>query len=214
MHKMNSIEYWNQRFATGDWISKGGATQSFQHAERFVSLLNIPRNFSGSLCDFGCAQGDAFPVYRKFFPDARLIGVDFSSCAIEEAKRKYGCIASFVWGDISACPRVDIAICAHTLEHLENDLAVLKELLRKVERVFVVVPFKERPLGKEHLRSYDETSFSQFRPRLVEITKAGWQYEGLNLLYQVYFKNLARPFFGRPIVWEPMQVIFGFSRSA
>lgn len=208
---INTKDYWETRFSTQDWAQKGGNTQSLGHAQRFVEHLGIPRDFSGTICDFGCAEGDAFPVYQTTWPNAKLTGVDFAPRAVERAKGKYGNFSTFLCGDYTKVPNSDVIISAHTFEHLDNDVEVLHALLEKCANLFVIVPYRESPLGLEHLRGYDETSYAQIPPEGWSVCKAGWQLRSINLFYQVYLKNLARPLFGKPIARMPKQIVFRFS---
>lgn len=207
---INTREYWDERFSSKDWTRKGGNTQSYNHASKFLTALEIPNEFRGRICDFGCAEGDAFPLYRKYWRHAELIGVDFSAEAVKRARKKYGSIATFECGDHTDVKPCDVIICAHTIEHMENDLEVVQHLRHKSKQLFIIVPYKENPIGKEHLRTYDEESFSDLRPCRYQILDAGWQYAGLRLLYEVYLKNLARPLFGKKMVKCPKQIIFEF----
>ena len=97
-NNINTKDYWNSRFGTGDWESKGGFSQTRAFAESQVLHFGLPEDFSGTLCDFGCGAGDAFPVYRVTYPNAKLIGVDFSSKAIQLCREKYSSIAEFIKG--------------------------------------------------------------------------------------------------------------------
>ena len=65
MENINTKEYWEKRFSTGDWEKSKGKTQTEDFAKSQVKYLNISKNFSGTILDFGCGLGDAFPVYKK-----------------------------------------------------------------------------------------------------------------------------------------------------
>ena len=81
---INTKDYWDSRFQSGDWATRGGRSQTENFARAQIKHLGIKSDFVGSICDFGCATGDAFPIYKHFFPNAKLIGVDFSSSASAE----------------------------------------------------------------------------------------------------------------------------------
>jgi len=102
-YKVNSKEYWDEKFSL-DWRKKGGNFQTINHAKGYVPLLGIPKGFNGSICDFGCAEGDAFKVYRKYFPKAKFIGVDFSENAISIARKRYGSFVNFIVGGQECVP--------------------------------------------------------------------------------------------------------------
>jgi len=202
----NSKEYWNIRFRTKDWQKKGGNSHSLQHAKQYVPLLDIPKNFGGILCDFGCAEGDAFPVYRSAYPNATLVGVDFSEHAIKEARKKYGSIAEFICGTSDAVPDCDFLISSHTLEHIENDSVILGKLLMICQTCFIIVPYKESPLGSEHLRIYDEHSLSKFHLEQTIICSVGWPVH--KMLYRVCFKNIFRLILGLSLKKKSKQILY------
>lgn len=207
---INTMDYWNKRFTSHDWNKKGGNVQSKSHANYYVEHLGIPREFTGTICDFGCAEGDAFPVYKSNWPDAKLVGVDFSVRAIEHAQENYGSIGNFICSDFQEIPQSEIMISSHTFEHIENELDVLDQLLSKCAKLFVIVPYKESPLGSEHLRRYDYDSFRDYTDLKWYVCGTGWPFEGLSLFMQIYVKNLIRPIIGRPVVRMPQQIIFQF----
>jgi len=75
---INTKEYWESRFISGDWQAKAGRMQTANFAREQVSRLRIASSYSGTILDYGCGLGDAIPIYHKFFPHAQLIGCDIS----------------------------------------------------------------------------------------------------------------------------------------
>ena len=212
--KVNSREYWENRFRSFDWRNKGGDRQSFIHAKKYIRFLNIPKDFDGIICDFGCAEGDAFVVYKKYFPKAKLVGIDFSENAINFAKKKYGQLGEFVVGDATVVPKCDIIICSHIFEHIEDEDILFKILIKKCQRLFIIVPYKEEFGFEEHLRTYDEHHYDKYKPERIKICGAGFVMSGLDLIFNVYIKNIFRPFFGKKIIKEPQQIIYEFIGKA
>lgn len=208
--KANSKEYWDKRFRSLDWRKKGGNFQTINHAKRYVPLLGIPKGFNGSICDFGCAEGDAFKVYRKYFPKAKFIGVDFSENAISIARERYGRNVNFIVGDEKCVPSSDIIITSHVIEHLENDKDVVSQLRFKCKRLFIIVPVEEENSCEEHRRIYSLSSYDELKPKRVIICKAGWSLSLSQLIYQIYIKNIARYLILGRIIKEPKQIIFEF----
>jgi len=208
---VNTAEYWNRRFGSGDWERKGGFSQTYQFAEAQVPRFQLQPTFRGAVCDFGCGAGDAMPVYARNFPNARLVGVDFSRDAIEICRQRYGSIATFIVGDASAVPRVDVIVCSNVLEHLDDDKGVISTLLERCTRLYVTVPYDERVLVSEHVRRYDKSSFDDFRPTRVEIfASRGWSEFGVRRWIAVYALNAVRPFLGRSIRHRKMQIMYEF----
>ena len=208
--KVNSKEYWDKRFRSLDWEKKGGIFQTINHAKKYAPLLGIPKGFAGSICDFGCGEGDAFKIYRKYFPKATFIGVDFSEQAISKARERYGTFVTFIIGDEKCVPCSDIIIASHVMEHLENDRDVILELRSKCKRLFIIVPFEEENACEEHKRTYNLDTYHELQPKRTTLCKAGWSYSLMQQIFQIYIKNVARYLiFGR-IAREPKQIIFEF----
>ena len=208
--KINSKAYWDDRFGSRDWQAKGGLIQTEEHAKRYIGHLEIAADFDGTICDFGCAEGNAIPVYKQHFAKARLMGVDLSSRAIEQATARFGSMATFSAGEAITVPDCDIIISSHTFEHIDNHTEVLETLLPKCRRLLVIVPYREDPLDPEHVRRYDEDSYADFGCVRTAVCGAGWSYRGFNLLYQVHMKNIIRPAIGRKVVRERLQIVFEF----
>jgi SAM-dependent methyltransferase len=211
----NTRNYWEQRFSTGDWESKGGRRQTESFATGQIPYLKIAADFDGTLLDFGCGLGDAMPVYKGKYPKARLIGMDISQSAIEMCRRKYGSIASFMHGDCASVPEVDIVIASNVFEHLSNDRQAAKSLLLKCKSLYVIVPYKEWPLFPEHVNTYDESYFSELGNYTYRVFPcSGWSQYGLRgLWYQVYFRNLFRLLVRRPLSRRNKQILFHFKAS-
>lgn len=207
---INTKDYWERRFATGDWEAKGGRRQTRLFAETQVRYLPIPTDHSGTILDFGCGLGDAMPVYRAAYPNASLIGVDISGAAIAECKERYGHIAQFVQGDYRDIAPVDVIIASNVFEHLSNDTEIVRHLIGRSRDLFIVTPYKEVLFpGTEHVNSYDETSFAELGEcDSVVFASRGWSEYGLRLWFDVYLKNLLRPFFARKILHRKRMIMF------
>lgn len=88
MSDINTKEYWDERFGSGNW-GRGGRRQTFEYSKANVDHLRIPEDFNGTILDFGCALGDTIPVYKTKFPKAKIGGYDISQEAIDYFKRNY-----------------------------------------------------------------------------------------------------------------------------
>lgn len=206
---INTIPYWDQRFSSGNWEECGGRSQTAAYAEECVQLLRLPATFSGSILDFGCGLGDAFPIYRLGFPMSNLIGVDHSEAAISQCNAKYGHIATFIHGDDSTVPKADVIIASHVLEHITDDEAVVRSLLSKCSDLYIFVPYMETPLCTEHVNYYDNTTYSSFdRREAISFHSRGWSQYGWDLLVDVYLKNLLRPFLGMSLTHRRKQIMY------
>lgn len=213
---INSKEYWDTRFSTGDWEKHGGRSQTTSFALGQMPMLKIQSDFSGTILDFGCGLGDAIPVYHKYFPHAKLIGLDISESGIDICKKKYGNIADFIQGDYLSTPVADVIIASNVFEHLTNDIQIAKELLLRCSELYIIVPYKENivPNG-EHINSYDENHFNEIGHCACCIFSCkGWSQYGLDLFYHVYFKNIFRLMLAKQIIRRNKQILFHFPRHS
>ena len=158
---VNSKTYWDYRFSN-DWEENFGREQSIFFSE--VAVENIPAWLSSliatdnlTMCDWGCAQGDGTQNLSKRLNAPGLVGVDFSSEAIEKAKSAYP-QCQFLCDDFlgnSEAPQWDILFSSNTLEHFESPWDVLKTVSAKARKFIVLLlPFREKELIDEHFYSF------------------------------------------------------------
>lgn len=213
MKNINTKAYWEKRFQN-DWEKRNGRKQTENFAKSQSKYFKFDSSFNGVILDFGCGLGDAMPVYKEFFPKAKLIGIDISTIAIAKCKEKYGDIAEFLAGDITIIPEVDIIIASNVLEHLDNDIEIAKKLLKNCNQLYVTVPYKEHPLSTEHINYYDEDYFSMIGSSESRIFySAGWTEYGARLI-KLRIMNLLRLFFRQPLKKRSQQIMFYFSKKA
>lgn len=215
-HKnINTREYWEGRFSSGDWENASGRTQTRDFAEALVPRLGLDETFQGTLLDFGCGLGDAFPVYRQHFPQAKLLGMDLSAHAVRKCRQRYGDVAQFMQGDVAQAPEADIVVTSNVLEHLDDDISVARMLLARCRQLFIVVPYREWPRDKEHVRSYDDFSFSALKPiRRTVFASRSWSEFGWRLWRKIYLKNLLRTLAGRSRRRRRLQVMYEFKSDS
>lgn len=156
--KMNSNEYWDTRFEK-DWTEYGGEDQSRYFARVLIEALpewlkkDIREN-NYSICDWGCAQGDGTDIFSTTF-NKKVIGVDFSRIAVEQAKNKYAS-SEFInlnFLDEAIRPEIkfDIVMSSNTLEHFHEPFKVLNTLKNYSEALLIIsVPYEEINRIDEH----------------------------------------------------------------
>jgi cyclopropane fatty-acyl-phospholipid synthase-like methyltransferase len=207
---VNSQEYWDWRFESGDWVANGAREQTRSFAIAQTSLFPIGKDFQGTLLDFGCALGDAFPVYREKYPQATLVGVDFSMQAVERCRETYGKLATFFCASHEDCPHADVIVCSNVLEHLKDDLAVAKTLQERCRLLLIVVPYREQYLIAEHVRRYNRKYFRDLGCIKTEVFAArGWSQFGFRQhWWEIRIKNALRPFFGKRKLRRRLQILY------
>jgi hypothetical protein len=212
MTNINSKNYWEKRFFSGDWESNNGRFQTMNFAKSQIKHFDISYDFNGTILDFGCALGDAFPIYNKCYPSAKLIGVDISETAIEFCKKKYNNIANFFCGSYIDVPNVDIIIASNIFEHLDNDIEVAKYLMTKCKKLYIIVPYKESPLiCFEHVNIYDEYYFDVLgKSRFKIFTSYCWGPNNFISLLKFYIKNSFLVLKNEKVCNRPSQILFEF----
>jgi glycosyltransferase involved in cell wall biosynthesis len=158
---VNSPDYWNKRFFD-DWMSQGGRQQTAFFAELCVRelpqwLIDVVRADRSSIFDYGCAVGDALPVWQRIFPDSVVGGGDVAQVGLGLARAIY---PQFVFTDVSAvasaAPLADLVYCSNTLEHFADWRDVLDRLAHRAGRYIVVaVPFEEEDPIDEHAATFE-----------------------------------------------------------
>jgi GT2 family glycosyltransferase/glycosyltransferase involved in cell wall biosynthesis len=160
--EVNSKTYWDHRFAN-DWEENFGREQSIFFSD--VAAKNIPswliaqiKDQNLTMCDWGCAQGDGTQNLAKRLELPGLVGVDFSSEAIEKASAAYP-TCKFLCEDFlgdRTSETWDVVFSSNTLEHFVAPWDVLKQVSTKAGKFIVLLlPFRERELIDEHFYSFD-----------------------------------------------------------
>ncbi len=163
--KINSKEYWEQRFSDGDWEKYDGDLQSAFFSDLFVSempewlRLDLNQN-EWQLADYGCAEGGGTAVLSREFPACSVTGFDFSEAAIINARAKHlGC--TFEVADVfEEIPETDVVFSSNTLEHLKEPMAIMRQLVAasKKHTVFML-PFEDEYNFIEHINVFTAKVF-------------------------------------------------------
>lgn len=169
---VNSPPYWDRRFES-DWESCGGREQTRWFAK--LALANLDpsiaddiRRSESSICDWGCALGDAVEVLGSAFPQSKITGIDVSMVALQRA-RKVAPEASF---HMASSPldmdcSFGVVFTSNTVEHISRPLYFLRELATIAERYLIVLlPFDEFPRIEEHFHTFSHQSFPPILPGL------------------------------------------------
>lgn len=206
MSNIKTKHYWDTKFITEAW-HKGQEQQTTEYAKANVEQIAISADFSGAIIDFGCALGDAIPIYAQAFPRAKIVGIDISKVAIAKCKKKYGAIADFVCGEYTSIPFAEVIITSHVMEHIPHDKRIVRELIKKCNDLFVVVPYKEHPLYFEHVNYYDDFYYDDL---LVAEKKVFNVYYKAKLPLVTILKNFLRCRFSTCVNFSKDMILFHF----
>jgi SAM-dependent methyltransferase len=120
------------------------------------------------ILDAGCGPGGTTSFFSEF---GQLYGTDFSTQALKHAIGKN--LQNVFKSDLTALPlqseKFDIIIALDVIEHIENDLGVLKELKRILLQdgvLIITVPafqflWSEHDLAVSHVRRYSISSLTR-----------------------------------------------------
>jgi 2-polyprenyl-3-methyl-5-hydroxy-6-metoxy-1,4-benzoquinol methylase len=134
---------------------------------RFI-LARLEQVEFDSLLDVGCGEGRFLCEAAQRFPNQRLLGIDFSSRAIEYA-RLFNPGVGFTCGDISdGSPlheRFDVITLIETLEHIPpNGMRDFTQGLRRHLKsdglLIVSVPSKNIKMSQKHYQHFDLDSLT------------------------------------------------------
>lgn len=169
-HPVNSVEYWDARFRSGDWQEQAGDLQTHFFGTLLLSMMpqwlctDIAER-SMSICDWGCAEGQMAHLLKEMFPRSSVTGIDVSTEALLKAREKFpDCVFKCEdWHASSdSSPQYDVVIASNILEHFDAPLEVLRRVLFKRARnyVAVLVPFNEPEGGmcREHVSRFTHES--------------------------------------------------------
>ena len=153
----------------GVWDQNQGANQTRLFAECFHKHSRIPFTAEFSVLDIGCALGDALPVWKMHYPQARLFGCDVAESAISRAKDRYGAIAKFFLAGFEDLQgRWDVIYCSNVMEHFEQHVAIATALLAHCNVLYVMTPYLELRDGRSivpepgdfHVATFDKKPFN------------------------------------------------------
>lgn len=198
---INTEMYWNTRFSNKTNWDKNARKQTKEYAKNNLKHMSINPFFEGSILDLGCATGDAIPIYKRTFPNAKLYGADISEVAINKCIHKYGGLAEFNVYNYNEFANKDIIIASHLMEHITDDRVMVNDLLLKCKEIFIFVPFKEDPLFIEHVNFYDENYYNEFQVIEKKIFKVKYN-------YSPYFKSMLKG-----LLKSKLTSIYGFSKE-
>ncbi len=163
---INSKEYWDNRFQSGNWDELGGQEQNIffnKLALEFLPqwLIEDIEDNNCSIADIGCAEGSGTSLFKTKFARSKVTGIDFSESAINNAISRYPA-CEFKCQDITeVLDKYDIVFSSNVLEHFKDPfdkMAILSKLSTKY--LIILLPFQEENLHEEHFIRFDYNSFT------------------------------------------------------
>jgi hypothetical protein len=203
----------------GLYDQQRGSHQTRLFARYFHGHFTIPYSGNFTVLDMGCALGDALPVWKQSYPQARLYGCDVAPSAIRRANGQFGQLAHFFVGGFEELDTpYDIIYCSNVLEHFEQYQLIAAHLIKYCKILYILTPFNElrqrSPMrlreGAFHVASFYQDSFdflsekglaSSVSTKVFRCPGAwSWTFK-----YRFYRLGMSA-FFGWPIEQEPLQI--------
>lgn len=163
-----------------------------RHVRRLILKLVRPLEFR-SVLDVGCGQGSLLRELLTAFPGIEPHGVDLSASAVALAQSKVP-EGRFRTLDLvrEALPETyDLLICSEVLEHIEDDLAAMRNLRRMCGGHLLVTTVQGRmrsfePEAVGHVRNYGRTELvDKLRQAGFEIVRrVDWGFPFYSPLYR------------------------------
>lgn len=130
-----------------------------RHIRRLMWQAIAPLQFE-SVLDVGCGEGSMLDMVARLRPSAALAGVDLSPEAVALSQHRMP-TAEFQVLDVvsSHLPRqFDLVVCNDVMEHVADDVAVLRNLRAMTRRWCLIVTLQGRMRSYErqvgHVRNY------------------------------------------------------------
>jgi len=156
-NNINTGKYWDNVFETE--IERGSTRIAIDRFDTTIELIED----GSSILDIGCGRGEFIEYLLTKKSNCSVIGVDFSTVAITEAKHKVDNV-NFIVGDISTgkgfenITKVDVVTSFEVIEHLTDPMSMIKQVEKHLKQhgYFVLtLPFENMvDGGDEHINSF------------------------------------------------------------
>ena len=136
-------------------------------------LFDVINKIEGqSVLDVGCGTGIAAAIIKVCHPALKVVGVEPNDNAAEIWKSrnltvKIGSATNLPFAD----DEFDCVISSHVVEHIDDDVLAIKEILRVSKRkAIIIVPEGDvdaKNFGAPHLHIYNRKNFSDIVKKVI-----------------------------------------------
>lgn len=173
-HERDSLEYdtiWSQERFVAKYLE--GHLQ-FYHALRDFIKNRVDIHTVTSVVDVGCGPGYILKLVSELNPEARLVGLDFSSEVLQVASEICPS-AMFQKHDVyeELGETFDLVVCSEVLEHLDYPSKALDQLASSTLSIVLTVPNGRKDCYPSHINFWSMRSWEVFLEPYVK----QWEYE-------------------------------------
>lgn len=182
-------------------ISGEGAEyfHEYKIKDTFIRSKNYNLNVQ-KILDYGCGVGNSIPYYNKYFPEAKVVGLDVSQKSIDIGNSRFARLASFLLFDGKQIPfesdTFDLVQMNCVLHHIEPQYHTntFKEILRCLKPGGIFVVFEHNsynPITRKIVKDcpFDENAILvRSHDLLKNLKNVG--YSNLKSEYKLFFPQL------------------------
>lgn len=159
---INTKQYWDNRFEE-NWEQMQGNEQTAFFTSIAIQLMPdwLKRKIKEeklTLCDFGCANGQAVDCLHDAF-QTDISGIDFSESAILQARRRYpqyNFLLKDIVNEYDCELQFDVGYLSNVLEHITDPWAAAQNVVCYLNKYLIVlIPFRETLEIEEHYNKFD-----------------------------------------------------------
>jgi len=132
----NAVRFYDDRYKSGymdEW-----PIEKKQRVFEIIKKLNLPKK--GNALDFGCGNGVFTAIIKQILPEWDVYGVDISTIAIENAKKRHAdCLFFLSVDERFRAKRFDFLFTHHVMEHVRSVSETWNEINSYLkERAFIL----------------------------------------------------------------------------
>lgn len=174
---INTPEFWNDVYSAEAGTNKRRIDQArLGRIFRWSGAMLQERSRPIDLLDIACGLGELAEAMNESYPAVSTTGIDISDAAIAVARERHP-FAKFQVASAEELPfengAFDVVWCGETIEHLEEPVAAIAEMVRVTRRdgyIILSVPYRDKNDSNEHVWQFepaDIVSWAAFAGELV-----------------------------------------------
>jgi SAM-dependent methyltransferase len=222
-------EYWEQHWDRFSEATRLNPAQAFRRILIYRLLGESAKHDDTTLLDVGCGSGDQLEALGNKYPNAHLAGIDRSRVGLGVTAKNFP-NALLLTADLEASDAVpkqlrewaSHAVCSEVLEHIEDPVAALRNLLDYLKpggRLVITVPGGPKSAFDRSIGHHRHYTAAQIR---MDLQSAGYEVERaagagfptFNLYRLVVLargENLSKDISGRPsLLARAVMAVFRF----